>query len=289
MQRVYEAIDKAIGEILAEAGECNVCVFSSHGMSHWYGAQFLLPEILFRLGVAQRPPPAPRSASSVAVDGATWAWHQLPASVRGRLGGVRSRYGPRKAESNKGLPSLGVDTARSQCFHHRHGLAIGGIRLNLAGREPQGIVQPGAAADAFCEALTEDLMAIIDERSDRSLIRRVVRVAELYEGPYLDELPDLLVEYDDTVPTLSTRVGDGEGATVRVRSPKIGVLEGANTYGRTGEHRSQGLLVAAGPQVEAGVFSRQVSVLDLAPTWSRLLGVELEGTDGRAIEDLAPS
>ena len=88
--------------------------------------------------------------------------------------------------------------------------------------------------------------------------------------------------------TGSTQVGDGKGATVQISSPKIGVLEGANTYGRTGEHRSPGLLIAAGPEGSRGAFSRPISVLDLAPTWTRVLGVDLEQADGRAIEGFAP-
>jgi predicted AlkP superfamily phosphohydrolase/phosphomutase len=131
-------------------------------------------------------------------------------------------------------------------------------------------------------------MDVVDERSGRPLIRRVLRVSEHYQGPRLADLPDLLVDYDDSIPTGSTEVGEGEGAIVRVQSPKIGVVEGANTYGRTGEHRSQGLLVAAGPTVSPGAFARPISVLDLAPTWTRLLGVELGRVDGRAIEGLDP-
>ena len=289
VQRVYQSVDTAIGQVLEEAGDCLTFVFSSHGMSHWYGAHFLLPDILFRLGVAHRPQPTGRSldAASLAVAAGTWAWHWLPDSLRRRLRGLRERYGPGVVE-DVDFPSLDVDLARSQCFHQRHGLAVGDIRLNLAGREPQGTLTPGRQADDFCRALTDDLLAIVDERTGQPFIRRVMRVSHHYRGPRLTDLPDLVVDYNDAIATGSTQVGDGKGATVQISSPKIGVLEGANTYGRTGEHRSPGLLIAAGPAVSRGAFSRPISVLDLAPTWTRVLGVDLEQADGRAIEGFAP-
>jgi hypothetical protein len=62
-----------------------------------------------------------------------------------------------------------------------------------------------------------------------------------------------------------------------VRSPKLGTLEGENDYIRTGEHRPGGWLVAAGPGITPGQLSREPSVMDLAPTFAKMLGVELAG------------
>jgi predicted AlkP superfamily phosphohydrolase/phosphomutase len=284
---IYRSIDAAIGTLLEDAGDCTTFVFSSHGMAHWYGADFLLPEILFRLGVSCRPRAEPRALTpaSLALGAGTRAWHLLPAAVRQRLRGVRDRYGPGSGPSTA-RPTLQADMSRSRCFHHRNGLALGGIRLNLAGREPNGMLRPGAESEAFCADLVGDLLAIVDERTGKPLIRRVLRVAERYRGPHLDALPDLVVEYDDAVATGSAQLAGGAGASVRISSPKIGVIEGRNSYGRSGEHRRDGLLIAAGPALNRGEIAGPVSVLDLAPTWTRLLGVEMEETDGALVDEL---
>ena len=54
---VYRAIDAALGEVIAAAGdEATIVVLAGHRMAHKFGAQFLLPEILARLGVATLRP-----------------------------------------------------------------------------------------------------------------------------------------------------------------------------------------------------------------------------------------
>jgi predicted AlkP superfamily phosphohydrolase/phosphomutase len=59
LREVYLAIDRALADILADIGpETLVVVLASHGMTHRHGAQFLLGEVLTRLGVAAPAPPA---------------------------------------------------------------------------------------------------------------------------------------------------------------------------------------------------------------------------------------
>ena len=116
-------------------------------------------------------------------------------------------------------------------------------------------------------------------------ISRVIRTSDVYDGEYLDTLPDLLVEWSDAVATGSRRVGDGTGALVRLRSPEIGVVEGTNDYSRTGENRPDGLFVAAGGGVVPSHSALRASLLEFAPTFAALFGLEIPG-DGRRIPEL---
>jgi len=283
LRRVYIAIDQAIGRILEAAGDGPVILFTAHGMSYWYGAQFVLQDILFRLGASEAPPaPAPQPPARVSLT--RRLWRALPRSLRESLR-PPARLPPR-IEELPPLPSLGVDPLRSKCFMVRNGHLTGGIRLNLRGREPNGVLQPGPEADAFCRTLARDLLEIIDERTGRPLIRRVVRTSELFQGEHLADLPDLLVDWDDAPPTASSLHANGAAATVRVRSPRFGVIEGTNRFHRTGDHRIEGLLVAAGGRLQPGRLDRAVSTLDIAPTLTALSGVPLDGADGRVIPEI---
>jgi predicted AlkP superfamily phosphohydrolase/phosphomutase len=289
LRRIYRAIDSALGEVIDGAGDARIVVFSAHGMGHWYGAHFLLGRILERLGVtsprAERRIGVAGTAAAVARDTAASAWRHLPEAVRELIRALR-RFADDGGSSVRMAPTIDADFASSLCFPINNGLAVSGIRLNLIGREPRGLVQSGEPARTFCNELESDLLAIRDERTGRPLIRRVLRTDQLYVGPHRGELPDLLVEWSDDVATGSSALANGRGATVRASSAKIGTVQGVNDYGRTGEHRPGGWLVAAGPGIPHARLARDVSLLDLAPTFTRMLGVDLPGAEGRVIQEL---
>jgi predicted AlkP superfamily phosphohydrolase/phosphomutase len=283
LRLVYGAIDRAVGEIVAAAGDAQVVVFAAHGMAHRYGAHFLLRDLLVALGVAAVQPIPMRERVRA---GASRAWRIVPRSLRALASPLRDRV-MRADSAHSSAPDIGVDVDRSSCFALANGLAVSGIRLNLAGREPRGTLAPGEETARFVAGLEADLLAIVDDASGAPLVRRVVRTRDAYEGSRLDDLPDLLVEWNETVATGSTALGTGAGARVRARSAKIGVVEGSNDYARSGEHRPGGWFVAAGPGVARGRLEREPSLLDLAPTLARMLGVELPGAEGEAIDEIA--
>ena len=291
LRDVYSAIDAAIGDILQEVdGDARVVLLIAHGMSHWYGAQFLLREILYRLQAAfpKTPPPIRSGILPPPSDLLARCWRGLPVPVRSSLKPVAKTMRG-WLEKEPPLPALHADPARSRCFLVDNGHLVGGIRLNLIGREPQGLLQPGAEADSFCSELARDLLQIVDERTGTQVIRRVRRTAELYRGECLEELPDLLVEWNDELPRGSVVVGAGSAATVRLSSPKIGILEGVNDYNRTGDHRIGGMFVATGPGITPGRLERTTSIMDFAPTFTQLLGVDFNQYDGQAISELVES
>jgi hypothetical protein len=108
---------------------------------------------------------------------------------------------------------------------------------------------------------------------------------DIYAGPAIPELPDLIVDWDLTRPIGSAGVGNGAGSMMRAMSPSIGTVERENRNCRSGEHRNEGLFVARGPGIAPGQLDRTVSTMDYAPTFARMLGVEMEA-DGRVIEEL---
>jgi len=72
---------------------------------------------------------------------------------------------------------------------------------------------------------------------------------------------------------------------MRASSPSIGTVESENRNCRSGEHRNEGLFIAKGPGIAPGRLDRTVSTMDFAPTFARMLGVEME-TDGRIITEM---
>lgn len=278
VQAVYCAIDRAMGEILADVDDDTIVLFlAGHGMGPKYQAQFLLDQILLRLGVAAPAvdvaTPPPNRWRDIVDPVLGWGWRQLPESIKAGLRPVHRRL--RTWIDGPSLPPRSpIDPAASRCFRVSNNFAHGGIRLNIAGREPQGRVQRGPECDALCEQVSNDLMQIVNLDTGKPIVDRVLRIADIYKGPYVDNLPDLVVEWSNHAPVY------------RIGSQKIGELRGEYRYCRTGEHRPGGMFISAGGAIPHGRLDRDVSILDFAPTLSAMFGVELPDVDGRVIREL---
>lgn len=286
LARVYRAIDAAVGAVLEHAGEATVLVFSAHGMSHSRGAESLLPEILVRLGVCNPPlppPPRPPTVRSRMLGLAGSAWGMLPEGARAAIRPLRDRFGP---EPEPWVPRILGDTRTSRCFPIPNGHPISGIRLNLAGREPHGVLHPGEV-DRFCDELESDLMDLVDDRTGLPVVEVVHRTDELHVGPHRDALPDVLVEWKLLPATGTSWHLDGKGAEIRVRSEKVGRVTGLNRWYRTGQHVRDGWYAAAGPAIAPAEEPRAISSLDVHPTVCALLDVEVPGAEGSVIRELA--
>ncbi len=280
LRQVYQAVDEALGELIAAAGAPAVMVVVSHGMAHTIGSHRLLPETLSRLGFSR---PVPRRLRPR--DVAHAIARRLPAPADRMVGRWLDRPG---RPGHFTLPEIGVDTRSSRCFVVPNGLAVSGIRLNLAGREPHGTVRPGPEAAALCDELEDALLAIRDEDTQAALVRRVLRTSDVYAGPKLDCLPDILVEWEDSG-TVGTAVpGDRPASLIRATSNRTGPMQVINDYPRTGEHRGEGLLIAAGPGVLPGA-ELTASIFDVAPSITAAFGIDLPGARGRPVPQLMPS
>jgi predicted AlkP superfamily phosphohydrolase/phosphomutase len=130
------------------------------------------------------------------------------------------------------------------------------------GREPNGIVSPGAEYDAVLTRLENDLRALTDPATGAPVIARTVRTREVLGDDAHPALPDLIVfwcEHDRPL--------------LRVRHPRMELTQSPHAFHRGSHHTTEGLLVAAGPSVREQGRVADVSPLALAPTLLTLLDV----------------
>jgi predicted AlkP superfamily phosphohydrolase/phosphomutase len=83
-----------------------------------------------------------------------------------------------------------VDWSRTSAY----ALGLGGIYLNLEGREGQGIVKADSAANIKTEII-ERLDGLVDPAVGKVAVRRVRPCESVYSGPCVSEAPDLLVDF----------------------------------------------------------------------------------------------
>jgi predicted AlkP superfamily phosphohydrolase/phosphomutase len=149
-----------------------------------------------------------------------------------------------------------------------------GLWVNLRGREPQGIVEPGAEYEALVEEVRERLLAFRDPSTGEPVVSAVHRRTEAYHGPYADNGPDLLVETSRTVCMV-------EGLGLRALMPA-----GRGPEERTGNHARDGILVLHGSDVRAGAVLPTVAIEDVAPTVLHLLDLPVDpDMDGRVLTE----
>ena len=85
----------------------------------------------------------------------------------------------------------GVDWSKTTAY----AVGFGGIYLNLAGREAQGTVTPGAEAARVKRQISDGLRALYDEAEQTHPVREVYDATEVYSGPYVGDAPDLIVGF----------------------------------------------------------------------------------------------
>lgn len=76
-----------------------------------------------------------------------------------------------------------------------YAVGLGGIYLNLKGRESGGILEEGAEAERVRRAIQSGLADFPDAHTERTAIRSVSRREELYSGAFVQNSPDLLVNF----------------------------------------------------------------------------------------------
>jgi predicted AlkP superfamily phosphohydrolase/phosphomutase len=259
---VYRAIDREIGKLVEQVGEDTlVIVLSCTGMGPNYSGNLLLDEVLRRLE-GRKPP--------LVFDG----WTRLKRNVKGMLPTQVRRRG-RQLSRRVEERALHADRQRRRCFFVPHNDMSGAIRVNLAGRERDGVVRP-EEMDALFASLREDLLALRNLDTGRPVVEDVIRTADRCEGEHLDSLPDFFVLWQRDAPI------------ERIGSAKIGEIALRHRGNRTGDHRPDSIFFARGPGVAPGHVDG-VSIVDFAPTLATLSGVALERTDGTLIRALCAS
>ena len=151
--------------------------------------------------------------------------------------------------------------------------SIGQIHINLRGREPQGIVAPGAEYEAVVSDIIERLERLTDPRTGRRVKVEVWRRESLYHGPYAEQGPDLNIILDDM--SCITHI-----TLDAVREDVIGPPADYET----GTHRLYGMLILWGPGVRPGVTLDPLNMVDVAPMAMYVMGEAVpQDMDGRVL------
>jgi predicted AlkP superfamily phosphohydrolase/phosphomutase len=274
VEQVYRAIDREIGAMLKLVEpETRVMVFAAHGMGPVHHASWNLPEILGLLGYGSSPARQANSAQpraarinpwrllKMSVPGAVQYWikNRLPQAVQDWL--LFRWY------------AGGQNWKNCRAFAIPNNESAGAIRISVKGRDRYGLVEPGAAYESLCQEIAMALKELIDPVSGRPVIKKITFTQREFNGPYLAQLPDLTVLWDQSFHWDT------------IYSARLGTLKIRQQDSRTGSHTPVGFVIMAGPGIPAGKQLASGSIYDIAPTVLATAGVDLPpNLDGQPLQ-----
>lgn len=267
---VYMAIDREVGLLLERLPpDSNVVVVSSVGMEDDFPADGLIEAFCRGFGYQASPASSGSARPARPID---WVRKAVPERWRIALSRRLSRSVRERLLADQFRAS--TDWTRTQAF------AIPApytsfVRVNLRGREPAGIVEPGAKYEALLARIESDLATLVDPESGKPAVVRTTRTTEAFGGGPPPTLPDLWVEWKP-----------GRFLT-RVVHPNGELVQGKPDFFRRSDHCRSGFFAAAGPSIAARGDIGEVDVLDLSPTFLALIGEPpAERMTGRPIRSL---
>lgn len=268
---IYRRIDDYVGQMVDRlTDDTTVIVMSDHGFGPLHhtinvnlflldqgllrlkrGAWTQLKTRLFRAGVT--PASVWHLIERAGLQNYVW---QVSKSTRNK---VVSRF----------LSFDDVDWSRTVAYAIGH---VGQIYINLKGREPEGVVEPGAEYEAVRREVVEALQELRYPETGQPLVDAVIPGDEVVHGPYASRSPDLHLVLDGyraiAFPLFAT---DNRIVTRQIR-------------GDSGSHRRHGVLIAWGNGIRPGETVEEAHIMDLTPTILHLMGLSVpDDMDGRVL------
>jgi len=278
----FRALDAQVGALVEAAGPgVDVLVISDHGfgppptrryhLTHWMREQGWIV-------TAAAPPKgdgnggngggsAEARKPSALVGAGKALWKRLvPPSLRDQIY-ARVGYEP--------APVV-VDWEKTKAWSFGVNNNLGAICVNERDDTGNGCVAPGAETQALVDEIARGLAELRDPATGRPVVQQVMRREDIYEGPYADRFPHLLVLLD---PDFEADYESGFVVTGwRIQT------HGVYPSGR-GNHRPEGICIAAGPDIVPGEKPDQ-DLASVMPTLLHLVGLPVpDDLDGPVMTD----
>lgn len=294
VKAVYEAVDDEVGSILDRYDPELVVVASDHGIGPYSGPEFRVNDYLRTHDFVET------TTSGDGMPGwSTIARNRLQNGEKGEKGGqppiakafaLLSQVGLTSQRIERLLRTVRLDgivgemvsndiaRAASERVDFENSTAYMrarvecGVRINLEGREPNGIV-----AQENYEEVRDELIAVLEaaETPDGDpVFDRVQPREDVFDGPFVDDVADVIVVPADFDQYLSSSL---HGSAFGPRSEPY-------------NHKETGLVAMAGPEIEADRDISGGSLLDIAPTILSALDVPLNSRmDGEPLPGISPT
>lgn len=277
IRSVFTAVDRAIGVILETCNPELVLVVSDHGMGRMEGYEFRVNDYLREHGYLETTPEGggmpswqslARENTDAIADGALTTTAKSALELAARFGVTAQRVGwllRTLRLKHAVMDAIPVDVIRAGTEQVDFAASMAymrtrtemGVRLNLKGREPTGVISPAEYDAVRSEVIT--LLEAATTPTDNPVFDAVIPREAVFNGPYLEDAPDII-----TVPH--------EFNHFLVANIK-GDIFGEPT--EPWEHKRNGLVMASGQCVDPHQSLGDAHLFDIAPTILAAFGLPI--------------
>ena len=271
--RIYQELDESLGRLLAARPDANFFLISDHGGASVARRRLFLNRWLERRGYLKLRTSLRGTLERNAYQLLRKIKPLIPRQIRTNIANEQVRVARTVLSWRNNVNA--VNWSETQAFAVHLNSPACGVEINLQGREGKGCVAPDDY-DNLCRRLLAELREITDPSTGQKVVREAYHRKELFEGPNLERIPDLLLVLDTDVMVRTEMNRDEWGET--------SVSEYRDL---SGDHSMEGIMVAQGPSLASNPFLQSATIMDVAPTLLYAMKQAVpEEMDGRALEDL---
>jgi predicted AlkP superfamily phosphohydrolase/phosphomutase len=151
--------------------------------------------------------------------------------------------------------------------------------INLKGRQPLGIVEPGSEYESLRDEIISKLKKLKDPSNGKPVISNIWKREEIYDQ-FPENVPDILISWASGY----SAVGEKELALLGIHPKKNTIF---TKHRWSGNHLPNGVLFLKGEPIKKNYRLNHADIVDITPTILALLSVSIpDDMDGKPLTEV---
>jgi predicted AlkP superfamily phosphohydrolase/phosphomutase len=272
IRTLYQKMDTFLDEILKQMDEeTTLILISDHGSGPVQMAKYGLNALFERLGFLRYHKGSMRIRGRLLKALRYYERKRIPIRFQERF----ARAFPRLHSFIANESTLSeIDWSRTQVYSSLSG---DHVYINNPRQRGKGVLSE--EYETFREQIRNILLNLTGEKTGQPLLRNVHRREDLYWGPFVEQAPDLILEWNyEALSGFIHHVNSEKSITVE---PKI------KNFARKATHRPFGIFIAYGAHIKREGILSHLQLYDIAPTILYLQNHSIpRDMDGRVLTEI---